>query len=308
MLRNLTQGSRGPDVVALQQGLNLRKLPQDQALVEDGVFGPKTRAAVIQFQQRNQLTADGIVGPKTRNTLFPLAVVTVRALGMRLQMPSLTTPRPSYPNLLPGTLTLGSDPQPNPSPLNLNLPPLSPSVLGYQPQPYPWLTMPIASPLLAPPPLLPNLTIPVHHFEVQPGTSVSLSGGRADVSFGLTVSGVVMIGPEDGRHQEFSSGIITSTPGLFNGGDWTVGWFAQLTHVEQLGRASHWSWQPNAQVVAGHGSLPFLSATASPAVVQFDATESISISIGGPSVTALYSPSGGTISWGLASFGIIGKF
>ena len=31
----------------------------------DGVFGPKTKAAVIAFQKKHGLTADGIVGPKT---------------------------------------------------------------------------------------------------------------------------------------------------------------------------------------------------------------------------------------------------
>ena len=31
----------------------------------DGIFGSKTRAAVISFQKKNGLTADGIVGPKT---------------------------------------------------------------------------------------------------------------------------------------------------------------------------------------------------------------------------------------------------
>src|ERR1700687_687499 len=118
--------------------------------------------------------------------------------------------------------------------------------------------MPISSPLLAPPPILPGLSIPVHHFEIQPGSSVSL-GKRVDVSFSLTLSGVVMLGPEEGRHQEFSSGIVTSTPGLFDGGDWTVGWFAQLTHVEQLGRSGNFSWQPNAQAVIGNATRPFLS-------------------------------------------------
>ena len=31
----------------------------------DGVYGPKTKAAVVYFQKRNGLTADGIAGPKT---------------------------------------------------------------------------------------------------------------------------------------------------------------------------------------------------------------------------------------------------
>ena len=31
----------------------------------DGIYGPKTKAAVISFQKKNGLVADGIVGPKT---------------------------------------------------------------------------------------------------------------------------------------------------------------------------------------------------------------------------------------------------
>jgi peptidoglycan hydrolase-like protein with peptidoglycan-binding domain len=36
----------------------------------DGVFGPKTEAAVKAFQKKHGLAADGIVGPKTWSKLF----------------------------------------------------------------------------------------------------------------------------------------------------------------------------------------------------------------------------------------------
>jgi hypothetical protein len=304
-MRNLSIGDRGPDVVALQQGLNVRRTSQEAALVEDGIFGPKTDAAVRRFQQRNALVVDGVVGPKTRTTLFPLAVVTMRAFGMRLREPSLFAPRPDrFAGLMTGGLTLGANPVSSGPSL---LPPLTPTFSGYQGQAYPGLGLPMQTPVLGPPPAVPGLRIPVHHFEISPGGSISL-GRPLDVSFGLTLSAVIMLGPEDGRHQEFSTGIITSTPGVFQGGDWTVGWFAQLTHVEQLGRDSNWSWQPNAQVVAGHGVLPFLSVTASPANVQVDLNKTISLSFGGPSVTATLNPEGGSLSWGLGSFGVVGKF
>lgn len=49
-------GSRGADVRYLQTKLKL---------TADGIFGVKTKAAVIAFQKSKGLTADGIVGPKT---------------------------------------------------------------------------------------------------------------------------------------------------------------------------------------------------------------------------------------------------
>jgi peptidoglycan L-alanyl-D-glutamate endopeptidase CwlK len=58
----LRAGSRGEKVVQLQR--DLARL--GYALTPDGVFGPKTDAAVRRFQRDHNLTADGIVGPKTR--------------------------------------------------------------------------------------------------------------------------------------------------------------------------------------------------------------------------------------------------
>ena len=57
----LKMGSKGPDVVNLQQLLNKK----GYTLVTDGEFGPSTQAAVKNFQRVNSLTDDGIVGPKT---------------------------------------------------------------------------------------------------------------------------------------------------------------------------------------------------------------------------------------------------
>jgi peptidoglycan hydrolase-like protein with peptidoglycan-binding domain len=61
----LGPGSRGPAVVALQQQLNAA----GAAVGTDGVFGARTRAAVVAFQQGAGLTADGVVGPKTWQSL-----------------------------------------------------------------------------------------------------------------------------------------------------------------------------------------------------------------------------------------------
>jgi Meckel syndrome type 1 protein len=57
----LRLGSTGPDVVRVQAALGQ---------VPDGIFGPRTDAAVHIFQARNGLASDGIVGPHTWGTLF----------------------------------------------------------------------------------------------------------------------------------------------------------------------------------------------------------------------------------------------
>ncbi len=50
-------GSRGAAVADLQRRLG--------GLVDDGVFGSRTRGAVVSFQSARGLVADGIVGPRT---------------------------------------------------------------------------------------------------------------------------------------------------------------------------------------------------------------------------------------------------
>jgi len=52
----LKTGNRGDDVAMLQSLLDLKA---------DGIFGVKTREAVLNFQRSNNLRADGIVGPMT---------------------------------------------------------------------------------------------------------------------------------------------------------------------------------------------------------------------------------------------------
>ena len=54
------EGNRGAAVKWVQWALGVHV---------DGVFGSKTRAAVIAFQKRHHLTADGVVGAKTRSQL-----------------------------------------------------------------------------------------------------------------------------------------------------------------------------------------------------------------------------------------------
>jgi hypothetical protein len=54
---NMQVGSRGIEVKELQKRVN--------AIPLDGVFGPKTKKAVQDWQTKHNLTPDGLVGPKT---------------------------------------------------------------------------------------------------------------------------------------------------------------------------------------------------------------------------------------------------
>jgi N-acetylmuramoyl-L-alanine amidase len=77
----LKQGSRGADVKKMQQ--KLKNWGYYTGSV-DGIFGAKTKSAVIYFQKKNGLTPDGIVGKKT-----------LQALGMSSNRSS-TNPTGSY--------------------------------------------------------------------------------------------------------------------------------------------------------------------------------------------------------------------
>ena len=60
--RLLSLWSRGPDVEFVQRVL--LSAGYDTGNV-DGIYGPRTMQAVVQFQRDNNLVPDGIVGPNT---------------------------------------------------------------------------------------------------------------------------------------------------------------------------------------------------------------------------------------------------
>jgi peptidoglycan hydrolase-like protein with peptidoglycan-binding domain len=63
--KTVAYGSVGADVNTLQS--ELRK--HGYQLAVDGIFGPKTKAAVIGYQQSHGLEVDGIAGPQTWRSL-----------------------------------------------------------------------------------------------------------------------------------------------------------------------------------------------------------------------------------------------
>jgi peptidoglycan hydrolase-like protein with peptidoglycan-binding domain len=66
----LRQGARGPAVEDLQD--RLREL--GEPLIIDGVFGHRTRTAVIRLQHANGINPDGIVGAMTWSVLDAIPV------------------------------------------------------------------------------------------------------------------------------------------------------------------------------------------------------------------------------------------
>ena len=84
----LRRGSTGPDVVVLQTAINrisqsYPAIPKIPAV--DGIFGPRTEAAVRKFQQVFNLTSDGIVGPGTWNAMVRLYTAVTRLAELRSQ-------------------------------------------------------------------------------------------------------------------------------------------------------------------------------------------------------------------------------
>lgn len=63
----LGRGSEGPVVIRLQALLNATS---EARLAEDGIFGPRTEAAVRRFQAARHLLVDGVVGPHTWTALL----------------------------------------------------------------------------------------------------------------------------------------------------------------------------------------------------------------------------------------------
>jgi peptidoglycan hydrolase-like protein with peptidoglycan-binding domain len=74
------QNAATPLAPGVQSADTVRALQQKLGVTADGVYGPRTRAAVKRFQRANGLTPDGVAGPQT-----------LAALGLAGQQPAATT-------------------------------------------------------------------------------------------------------------------------------------------------------------------------------------------------------------------------
>jgi peptidoglycan hydrolase-like protein with peptidoglycan-binding domain len=85
MARMLAEGATGDDVQMLQAVLNYHRLPNDEVLSVDGIFGPRTAERVRAFQALNQLDVDGIVGPNTGGALMTICQFSAEYVATREQ-------------------------------------------------------------------------------------------------------------------------------------------------------------------------------------------------------------------------------
>lgn len=91
MPMTIRTGSKGFDVAVAQAQLNAKgaSLPP---LKVDGAFGPKTRNAVVAFQQRMRLSPDGVVGPITHGALAQGSTLTTADHNVtHIKQPTTTT-------------------------------------------------------------------------------------------------------------------------------------------------------------------------------------------------------------------------
>jgi Putative peptidoglycan binding domain len=265
-LGNLRAGASGPEVKAIQQGLNIRRVTP--RLEEDGIFGPRTERAVRDYQRRHRLKVDGIFGPETRRSLFWIGVATVTVVGRR--DPKLTYLWPQHGAARPGTEALRRplpDGEAGLHPGQLQLADnddLNTTICNglcasnIRPRHIWPLEIPIPAPALPdwnlaiePPaegaPSRP-LEFVYDYIELQPGerSRFWFASARQD-AFILTMQSVYRRGPDDGPNLQAALGVQVGAP--FMNGPWTINPFIQLTDVDRLGAlgAFHY-WQPYAQI------------------------------------------------------------
>jgi peptidoglycan hydrolase-like protein with peptidoglycan-binding domain len=225
MLRKIRIGDRGPDVLAIQEGLN--RTGRVGFLEPDGKFGNNTDKAVRRFQRLRGLDPDGIVGPITRSHLFPLVATTINMVVFRARRP---TDLVRAPRLVPQ------------------------SRFSLQPLTFPPLQLPVPTPAPAPP-VIPAPRLKFDQFQLQPGNQFAFTnvGQDAQGSFAVTMQSIFKRGEDDGR-LELALGLQAGSP-IFvtgqGGSSLAVSWFANFTWVDPLGALGLFHlWSPFATIGA----------------------------------------------------------
>ena len=94
-------GSRGSVVKAVQRKVGA---------TADGVFGPRTKAAVKRWQKRNRLVADGIVGPRTGTKMGLGSTAAAKKTNRTTKVASRTATRTSTSSILATARSLKGTP------------------------------------------------------------------------------------------------------------------------------------------------------------------------------------------------------
>ncbi len=103
----LSEGSTGSDVIELQFIIDYVSpfYPTIPTVIKDGVFGPITKNAVIEFQKTFGLVDDGVVGVSTWNMLYEV----IRGIKQNAPIPSVELVPPTGAAPYPGIpLSFGS--------------------------------------------------------------------------------------------------------------------------------------------------------------------------------------------------------
>src|ERR1700722_6498801 len=114
MAEILRQGSRGAEVRRLQKKLNAAIGCRHGMIAVDGIFGPRTKRAVEDYQRDFQLKlVDGIVGPETRTALATRVLIIQGNMSRSSSPPQGSTSSPSPSQTSPPPPTRAPPPPAN---------------------------------------------------------------------------------------------------------------------------------------------------------------------------------------------------
>jgi hypothetical protein len=212
-MRVLKKGDEGPDVKAMQEGLNAKAPAGIKPVAVTGTFDADTEQSLIDFQKRNGLKPDGVFEERTRALLFPIVAYTVQVVGRKTD--SAAGPCPALPLTLPPavwtnfslpTLPLAVPAHASPAPAGFHLDNIQ-LQMGQQDNYTPW-------------------------FQLRPPSS------NPQDSMFLTVQGVFLRSNDD-RHLEITPGVTLQGPvGALSGlgpqqaGGWSLQYFVQFTAAD----------------------------------------------------------------------------